>query len=329
MSNIDYLNDMVMKAVTTISTLSTSVLQPQYFNQYIREATEPRTILNDARRVTMDSNVVNIDRIAFGSRILQVVAENTALTDYSDPTPAQNVLTAKHFAAMMGLTDQAARRTIEGRTNFESTIISMFADRAGQDWEELAVWGDTAKYTGGGDGGAIPVLHAQDGWIKRAGTGQHLYGTGAGKDFDYPNDGIVGALKACIDLYPKKYMAQPRDITFYMGWDYFDLYVDEWGDRQTAAGDQAMETGVARPYKGFQVKYAPVLDSTAGVAAYGAPILMSNPKNMVYGVFEDVSIEPDRVPKAFRTDWIIGMETDQDFENETAFVACFPDATHP
>lgn len=329
MSNIEYLNDMVMKAVTTISTLSTSVLQPQYFQQYIREATEPRTILNDARRIVMDSSTVNIDRIAFGSRILQQVAEGSAISTYSDPTPAQNQLIAEEFVALVGLTDQAARRTIEGRSNFESTLISMFADRAGQDWEELAVWGDTAKYTGSGDGGNIPVLHAQDGWIKRAGTGQHLYGTGAGKDFDYPNTGIVGALKACIDLYPKKYLNQPRDVTFYMGWDYFDLYVDEWGDRQTAAGDQAMETGVARPYKGMQVKYAPVLDSAAGVAAYGAPILMSNPDNMVYGVFEDITLEPDRIPKQRQTDWVLAMETDQDFENETAFVACFPDATHP
>lgn len=327
MSNVNYLNEMALKAIT-VSTLSSSVLQPSYLDQYIKEATESRVILNDARQIRMPTQVFNIDRVGFGSRIMSVVAEGTEITDDAEPTFTQNVLTAKEFSCMVGLTDQAARRTLEA-PNFETSLVSLFSEQAGADWEELAVFGDTAKYTGGGDGGDVTLLHAQDGWIKRAGTGQHLYGTGAGKDFDFAADGVVGAMDACIALYPKKYITQPSMINFYMGWDYFDQYITEWGDRQTAMGDEALATGVARPYKGFTVKYAPVLDSTAGVAAYGKPILMSNPDNMVYGIFEDVTIEPSRKAEFRKTNWILTQETDQDFENETAFVACFPDATHP
>jgi hypothetical protein len=50
---------------------------------------------------------------------------------------------------------------------------------------------------------------------------------------------------------------------------------------------------------------------------------------MVYGIFEDVTIEPEREAAYRQTNWFLTAETDQDFENEEAFVACFPDATHP
>lgn len=328
MSNIDYLNEMALKAVTTISTLGSSVLQPGYFDQYVKEATQGRTILADARQVRMNSQVQNIDRVGFGSRITQVVTEGSAITTFNEPTFSQNVLTAKEFVAATSLTDQAARRTLEA-PNFESSLVSMFSEQAGADWEERAVFGDTAKYTGSGDGGAIPELHAQDGWIKRADSDQLIYGTGSGKDFDFAADGIIGALNACRAAYPKAYMSNPGNVTFYMGFDYFDAYVDEWGDRLTPAGDEAMMTGVARPYKGHPVKYAPVLDSAAGCAAYDEPILMVDPSNLVYGIFEDVTIEPERQAAYRRTDWFLTAETDQDFENETAVVVCFPDDTAP
>ncbi|MDP3014656.1 MAG: hypothetical protein Q8M92_10460 [Candidatus Subteraquimicrobiales bacterium] len=328
MSNFEDLNQLALKAVTTISTLGASVLQPGYFDQYVKEATQNRTILNDARQIRMESQVQNIDRVGFGSRITQIVAENTDISTSSEPTFAQNVLTAKEYVAMTSLTDQASRRTLEA-PNFESSVVSMFAEQAGIDWEERAVFGDTTKYTGGGDGGNIPALRAQDGWIKRADADQLIYGTGAGKDFDYAEDGIIGAINACRATYPQAYMNNPGEVSIYMGFDYFDAYVDEWGERYTPAGDEALSSGVARPFKGHPVKYAPVLDSAAGVAAYDPAIIMVNPSNMVYGIFQDVTIEPDRVPKARRTDWVLAAETDQDFENEEAVVVCFPAETSP
>lgn len=328
-SNAELLADIekAMKAMT-VSEMGTSVLQPQYFNQFIREATENTAILSEARFMEMNAQVANIDRIGFSSRILQVVAEETDISVSSDATPAQNVLTAKEFVAMTGVTDQALRRNIE-RENFESTLISLMAERVGFDLEEKAVFGDTAKYTGGGDGGAIATLHAQDGWIKRAGTGQHLYGTGAGKDYDYVADGIMGTFDACIDLYPKAYLRNPAALRFYVGWDYYDGYRSELLERETGLGDMALTSDMQLVYKGIPVKYAAVLDSTAGIAAYGKAAMLVDPSNLVYGVFKDITIEPDRVPKARKTDFVLTIESDQDFENETAFAVAFPEATHP
>ena len=327
-SNTELLADIekAMKKMT-VSQMGTSVLQPEYFNQFIREATASQSILSEARFMQMTAQTANIDRIGFSSRILQVVAEDTDASNYSDATPAQNQLVAKEFLAMTGITDQAMRRNIE-RDNFESTLISLMGERVGLDLEEKAVFGDSAKFTNGGDGGAIGSLHAQDGWLKK-GVGASLYGTGASKDFDYSKDGILGAFDAAIGAYPKPYMRNPANLRFYVGWDYFDAYRSELVTRETGLGDSALTSDMQLVYKGIPVRYASVLDSTAGVAVYGNPMILVDPTNLVYGIFENITIEPDRVPKARRTDFILTVESDQDFENEDAIAIAYPDGTKP
>ena len=157
----------------TVSDLGYSVLQPQYFNQFVREATRDQVILSEARRIVMDAQVVNIDRTGFSNRIMEVATEETAPTG-TEPAFHQEQLTAKEFVGMVGITDNALRRNIE-REGFQSTLISMASAKWGEDWESLAVFGDTAKYATG------DFLKAQDGWIKKCVN--KLYGTGTNKDF--------------------------------------------------------------------------------------------------------------------------------------------------
>ena len=158
----------------TVSELSYSVLQPQIFNQFVQEATRDQTILAEARRVVMDSQVVNIDRTGFSSRIMEVATEATAPTGVN-PGFNQEQLTAKEFVGMVGITDNALRRNIE-KEGFQTTLISMASAKWGEDWEALAVFGDTTKSN-------LPaLLKSQDGWIKKCAN--KLYVTGSNKDFD-------------------------------------------------------------------------------------------------------------------------------------------------
>lgn len=325
MSNIDILAKLnqSIKAVT-VSTLGSSVLQPEYFNQFVQEATQDLSILPEARLIPMDSDKVNIDRTGFGARVLQKVNENTEISSASDPSFHQNQLVAEEFVAMAQLTDQSLRRNIE-KANFEATLVSMLSQQAGVDWEEYAVFADSSLYTAP----SVPVLHAGDGWIAKADDDQKIYGTGAGKAFDYSANGVTGMFKEMVDTYPKKYFKQPAQHRIYCGWTDFDGYRDELASRETGLGDAALSQALELNYKGIPVKYAPVLDSTDGVTAMTRPAILVNPNNLVYGILEDITIEPDRIPKARRTDFVLGMEIDQHFENETAVVVAFPEGTKP
>ena len=62
MDNNNMLNEMIenpdeaIKSIT-VSDLGYSVLQPQYFNQFVREATRNQTILAEARRISIRGNI--------------------------------------------------------------------------------------------------------------------------------------------------------------------------------------------------------------------------------------------------------------------------------
>ena len=308
------LNEMVenptesIKSIT-VSDLSYSVLQPQYFNQFVQEATRDQTILAEARRIVMTSQVTNIDRTGFSSRIMEVATEATAPSGVN-PAFNQTQLTAKEFVGMVGITDNALRRNIE-KEGFQSTLISMASSKWGEDWEALAVFGDTAKTN-------LPaLLKSQDGWIKKCTN--KLYGTGTGKDFDGSTATVSAVFKAMLAKYPKNYLKNRTNLRFYVGSDLFDDYIDEVGQRATVVGDDATGNNIARPYKGIPVVEAPVLNDADGTHAsngWGAKIAMlQDPNNMVYGIFHEVGIEPERQAKLRKTDYVFSAESDQGFEN--------------
>lgn len=293
----------------TVSDLGYSVLQPQYFNQFVREATRNQTILSEARRITMDAQVVNIDRTGFAARLMEPATEDVAPTGQK-PAFAQEKLTAQEFVGMVGINDRALRRNIE-KKGFQSTLISMSSEKWGEDWESLAVFGDTTKYSSG------DLLKSQDGWIKKCTT--KLYGTGTNKDFDASTITPSALFKKMLAAYPKNYLKNRTNLRLYVGSDLFDDYIDEVGQRPTLVGDEASGNNIARPYKGIPVREAPVLNDTEGTHAstgWGAKVAMlMDPNNMVYGIFEEVGIEPDRQPKLRKTDFVFSAESDQGFEN--------------
>ena len=327
MDNNNMLNEMIenpeesIKSIT-VSDLSYSVLQPQYFNQFVREATRDQVILSEARRIVMDAQVVNIDRTGFSNRIMEVATEETAPTG-TEPAFHQEQLTAKEFVGMVGITDNALRRNIE-REGFQSTLISMASAKWGEDWESLAVFGDTAKYATG------DFLKAQDGWIKKCVN--KLYGTGTNKDFTGSSVTIDALMKQMLGAYPKNYLKNRTNLRFYLGSDLFDDYIDAVGQRATVVGDDATGKNIARPYKGIPVVEAPVLNDAEGTnttKGYGKVAMLMDPNNMCYGIFHEVGIEPDRQPKLRKTDYVFSAESDQGFENPNVGVVALYDMTKP
>jgi hypothetical protein len=323
-SNDEFLEkmDKALKTVVNTTQLGASVLQPAAFNQYVLEATQNRPILSEARQIIMTSNVQNIDRVGFGSRILQYVGEDVEVTSSDAPTFTQNVLTAKEFNARTGINDYAMRRMLNG-PSFETQLVSMFAEQGGIDWEENCVYADSGT-------GALPTsLKQQIGWVPEAiDTGQDLYG-GSGGDFSIEEDGYSGMFDAMISLYPKPYFQNPSQLRLYCGWEEFDGWKTEFAGRETAGGDQYLTQAGAPAYKGIPVVYAPVMDSAEGVSHIGRACMLVNPNNLCYGVFQDITVERDRVPSYRRTDFYLTMEIDADFENEDAVVVAFPDEDHP
>ncbi len=315
---IEMTQQTALKSIT-VPTLGASILQPGYRNQFIIEATRNQSILNDARRVLMMSHIENIDRTGFTTRVMEPATENVAPTG-TDPSFAQEKLMADEYIAMTGITDKSLRRNIQ-KGGFGSTLVSMLSTKFGEDWESLCVFGDTSKYTAGS------LLKSKDGWVKKCTN--KLYGKGTGKDFDGTAN-ITTMLQTMIKTYPKNYLKNRGNLRFYLNSDQFDAYIDEVGLRPTIAGDEAVSKFVARPYKGIPVMEAPVLNDSEGIDTtngYGQTALLQDPNNMIYGIFYQITMESDRIPKQRRTDYIMTTEVDQGFENPNVGVVAFSEGT--
>ena len=89
---------------------------------------------------------------------------------------------------------------------------------------------------------------------------------------------------------------------------------------------------IARPYKGVPVVEAPVLNDADGSHTsngWGKVAMLMDPNNMVYGIFHEVGIEPDRQPKLRKTDYVFSAESDQGFENPNVGVVALYNMAKP
>ncbi len=162
--------DAAFKGITTTTTAGAAILQPQYFDKYVRMLQLGTVILPEARFMKMEAQKTDIDRIGFLSRIMRAAAaedsDGLAQSQWASPTFGQEILSAVEAQAIVGITDKLLRRNIEKQA-LEDTIVDLMGEQSGKDLEELGIDGDT--------GSSDTYLALTNGWLKKA-TGWIAYG---------------------------------------------------------------------------------------------------------------------------------------------------------
>jgi hypothetical protein len=315
----------------TVQDLGQSVLAPEQFAQFVKTMQPNTVVLDEARFSEMTRETKNIDRIGFIGQILsrgRAVNGTINIPTAVKPSTATNQLIAKEMVAITGLDDDALEVNIE-RDSLEQTLMDIFSLAAGRDLEMFGLLADSASDPTG-------VLSLSDGWAKLA--GQAVYN---GMDFDitdvydpatplascYPEN----IFQACLTALPKEYLAVRNEWRLYVPFEVFDGYANLLKARNTALGDKAQTDGESIPYKGIQVTYCPMLERSATVGDGGAGriCLLEHPDNMVWGLFRNVRIEPDRVAKERKTDFVLTLKADVGYEDENAAVVAYLDQATP
>lgn len=296
LTNQEILNKIqgALKSITTTD-LGSSRLARSKQERFARTVSESTRILDVARRIDMTSHTHDIDRIGFASRILHRAQEGVESNESSKPDFATNTLESKEVMAIAGITDSTLEDNIEG-DGFENTLLDMIAMRSGIDLEELFLLGDTDS--------SDDFLNITNGWLKKSANEI------SGSDFDVtdPEDMFDAMIKAV----PKKYLRNRSEWTFWVHWDIEDEYRNVLRERGTGLGDSAQTTAQQLSYKGFAVQDSSNMPE--GTA------LLAPSSNLVYGIYRDVFIEPDRVPKARKTDFVTTLRVDAHYEDENASV---------
>lgn len=302
--SIEAMVDAVVKRITTTQ-MGDTVLHPEKAAQLIREIEKATPLLTAARRIDMKSDKRDIDRVGFRERIFGTppAVEGDPTANEANPTFSNNQLSVVKTIGTVQLTDEALEDGVE-RENFEGTLLSLIGERAGIDLEELYIKGDVASVD--------TYLALTDGWMKLA--AHKLVGGGATPQFDALDveDLFETMLVTIINNNPE-FMRRRDEFVFWTTLKMENDYREVLRTRGTALGD-AVQTGNAPlTYKGIPVRS--VFNNAAGTA------LLAGASNLVYGIRRDIRIEPDRIPKAGRTDFVVTARTDCHYEDQRGAVS--------
>ena len=320
-----------MRTPRDAMTSAKALLNDEQFNTFIRAATINQSILQDASFRKMNAMNQIVSTTGITGRILQNGYEDADFNTEDQLTAAtlnfgKAELNSKKLKALTYLYDDDKEDNIE-REQFEQTLLSMMGEAVGRDLEAVCVFGD-ASYTSGSPAAADPLFSTFDGWLEQAKTYQvksDLANDGSDDndgDFDL-DDGIDAMFDAMIGKLPVPYRAAGlmNRLSFYVPWEVYDAYQNLLASRVDTLGDVNLTGRPALTYKNIPVKYAPVLDATDGRTVFGnVPSILTIPEYTWFGVYKDLSIEPNRVVAQEKTEYYYRIRCAASLQFPNAFV---------
>ena len=274
--------EIVRKADIALSDLATAgKLNPEQTDRFIRVLIDQPTLLNAVRTVAMGGPQMKINKIGFGSRILQPAVSSTALADNlrAKPDLGQVALETKEVIAEIHIPYDVIEDNIEGGNvnvplqtgagGIHQTIVDLIAERAALDLEELGIQGDTTNV-------ADAYLALQDGFLKLA-TANVVNVAGP---FD------KAAVKLALRTMPTRYLRNRASLQHFVSIDNETEIRDQYGNRQTALGDSQLQ-GLLPIYV-YGSKITPV------ALMLGANGLFTDPMNLIFGIQRNIMIEYDK-----------------------------------
>jgi len=302
--------DIIKKADLALADLSADggLLLPEQSDRFIQVMVDSPTILNSARVVKMSGPQRNINKIGFGSRILRPAVSGSALIagDRAKPTTSQVQLNTKEVIAEINLPYDVIEDNIErgsiggtlqqGAGGLHDTILTLIAERAALDLEELILLGDTAS----GDA----YLALLDGYLKQATA--HVVNGGAAT--------ISKALfKAGVKAMPDKYLRNRSALSHFISVDNETEYRDTYANRNTQLGDDQLQGNNKIFTFGSEVRAVPLMPAAKG--------LFTDPMNLIFGVQRKINIEFDRDIRARMFVIVLTARIDAQIEETDAVVS--------
>lgn len=290
--------DIVEKADIAVSNLVSDggYLNPEQSDKFIDIVIDQPTLLNRVRTVKMNAPKKKIEKLGFGSRILNAAPASGSYLDSglrSKPDLGTVDLDTKEILAEVWIPYDVLEDNIE-HESMEDTIMRHIAQRTALDLEELLINGNEIAGSP-----ADPYLELMDGALLMS-DNSLVDGTGLG----------YGSTlwKAIVEAMPTKYLRNINLMNFFISHFVEHEYRAALAARETGLGD-ALITG-RQPVYGFGVK----MDACALMPNSNA--LFTYPQNIIWGVQRDIMIETDRDIRARVIQIVLTLRCD--FVAETA-----------
>lgn len=261
-------------------------LEEKQARQFIRTAIDQPTLMNVASIRPMDREKQSFAKIKFGQRISFPAEERTKATDdqRSKATTDKVQLDVERLKAVVTLSYEDLWFNIE-QDQLQNTIRDMIAERCALDMEELGVQGDT--------GSADSFLALQDGLKVQAINNGHVV--------DHEGNPVNRTLfKNMVKNMPSKYKRALSQMRFLSSTNTELEWRDTLAQRGTSLGDTAQTSGNQIPAYGCPLLRVATIpenetetinsESVDGLSY----VILTHPKNVVYGVHKDIMLESDK-----------------------------------
>lgn len=297
---------LLQKADTALSDLTTGggILKPAQADTFIRLAIKGSVLMKMATVTPMKAPKQEFPKARFGSRVLVAGTESTPVSAGSRVRPDLSYvgLDAKLFRAEVDISDEALEDSVE-RGNFKETIIELLAAAIGRDLEEIAINADTAS--------SDTTLAQFDGLLKQATS--HVI-DGAAADISY------AIFKNAMKTIPSQYLVDKTQIKFLSSVNAEIGYRNLLGNRNTPGGDRWISDDTPVGYGGIGIVPVPLFPETQGTSPNNdrTSILLTNPKNIMFGIWRQIRIEQWRDPTQGVFKLAASVRFDAKFQNEDA-----------
>jgi len=277
-------------------------LQPDNAQQFIRLLIDEASLMKQAYVFPMKTPQMLMPKARFGSRVLHAGQVNQPLPQGSRSKPdiTSVELDAKLFKAEVNIPEEVLEDNIE-KDAFKNTVMQMFAERIALDMDEMAVNGDVTS--------ADPDLAKFDGILKQI-TSHVVDMNGA----PFTRDVFRYLLRAL----PREYRRNLPRLRYLAGVNVELDWRDDLASRETIEGDRALLDGGAARYGGIPVLPISVLPEEGGAGENESQVVLTDPKNIVYGIYRAIKIETDKDVRAGTHIFVASLRYDVKLIEESA-----------
>jgi hypothetical protein len=254
-------------------------LQDEQAERFVMKMIEEAVVLKLIQVVGMKSHTKLIDKVGISGWVLRPGTSGAALAkeDRVKPTTEQVTLNTHLMKAEIRLNEEVLEDNIEGG-QFKNTVMRMMAEHIALDMDKVVVNGDTSGATG-------TILDLMDGMLVSATS--HIV-----------NGGTVpihkGMLKDGIKAMPSAYNRKKAAQRFLTSEDAEIDYRDYLADRATTLGDKFIEGDAPVKYGNRPILPVPVFPDNLGAGTNCTNILLTDPKNAMWGVWRKVKVQTDQ-----------------------------------
>jgi hypothetical protein len=340
-------NELLQKVISTSSigadvTGGGGFLAPQQSGQFIDYMWDATVLGSQVRKVPMNSDTIELDRISVGERLVRMATE--AVDDGVNPAVAftKVSLTTTKLRLDWELSSESLEDGLEGDA-LEDHIARLMAQQTANDLEDLAINGDSLGHSDDA------LLAAFDGWRKRLFYGGAVLDASTIKQPDGSTPGTLtrGVFNAALRAMPRKFNGRRGQLKFYtvsgLLQDY--LYTNQFAESLQGgfAGPTGTVNGSANDNPGPVAGWAPTApygvtamevplfpeynaashsDGNGGTVPAGAAsdVWLVDPKNLIWGVKREIQVFREFKPKKDTIEYTMYTRVGGNVENPQASV---------